>query len=80
MLQGEMTWQELMQQLGLKDEKHFRQSYQQAAIALGVIEMTLPDKPTNRLQKYRLTTTGQRLQAALQVGQGARHSGKGEVP
>ena len=59
-LQGAMSRQELMQALGLKDEKHFRQHYQQAATALGLIEMTLPDKPTSRLQHYRLTEGRQR--------------------
>ena len=44
-LQGAMSRQELMQALGLKDEKHFRQHYQQAATTLGLIEMTLPDNP-----------------------------------
>jgi hypothetical protein len=44
-LQGEMSWIELMAALGLKDEKHFREYYQQAATALGLIEMTLPDNP-----------------------------------
>ena len=60
-LQGAMSRQELMQALGLKDEKHFRQHYQQAATALGLIEMTLPNKPTSRLQRYRLTDIGQGL-------------------
>ncbi len=64
-LQGVMGRQELMQRLGLRDEKHFRQHYQQAAIALGVIEMTLPETPRSRLQKYRLTEAGQQRQAAL---------------
>jgi ATP-dependent DNA helicase RecG len=57
-LQGEMSRTELMAALGLKDEKHFREHYQQVAAALDLIEMTLPDKPRSRLQKYRLTAAG----------------------
>ena len=62
-LQGTMNRQELMQALGLKDEKHFRQQYQQAAVAQGWMEMTIPEKPRSRLQRYRLTDAGRRLQA-----------------
>lgn len=61
-LEGAMSRQELMQALGLKDEKHFRQHYQQAATTLGLIEMTIPDKPRSRLQRYRLTDVGLRVQ------------------
>jgi hypothetical protein len=59
-LQGEMSREQIMALLRLRDEKHFRVRYQQAAIAAGLIEMTLPDKPRSRLQRYRLTATGQR--------------------
>ena len=62
-LQGTMNRQALMQALGLKDEKHFRQQYQQAAVAQGWMEMTIPEKPRSRLQRYRLTDAGRRLQA-----------------
>jgi ATP-dependent DNA helicase RecG len=55
-----------MAKLGLKDEKHFRIQYQQAAIACGLIEMTIPDKPRSRLQKYRLTETGRMLLQRMQ--------------
>ena len=55
---GEMSRTELMAVLGLKDEKHFRTHYQQAALAAGVLEMTVPDKPQSRLQKYKLTALG----------------------
>ncbi len=44
-----------MRQLGLNDEKHFREHYQQRAVKAGLIELTIPEKPTSRLQKYRLT-------------------------
>jgi ATP-dependent DNA helicase RecG len=42
----------------LSDQKHFREHYQQAAVAAGLIEMTIPEKPQSRLQKYRLTKKG----------------------
>ena len=58
LLDGEMSRAELMIALGLKDEKHFRIHYQQAALATGVLEMTVPDKPNSRLQKYKLTALG----------------------
>jgi Fic family protein len=57
-LKGEMFRKEIQQILGLKDEKHFRTAYQQSAIAAGLIEMTAPDRPHSRLQKYRLTPKG----------------------
>lgn len=57
-MKGEMTRKEIQAKLGLKDEKHFRQSYQQPAIAHKLIEMTIPDKPNSRLQKYRITSVG----------------------
>jgi ATP-dependent DNA helicase RecG len=59
-LDGEMTRQEIMQALALRDEKHFREDYQQAAIATKLIEMTIPDKPNSCLQKYRLTEKGRK--------------------
>jgi ATP-dependent DNA helicase RecG len=36
----------------------FLYTYLQAALKAGLIEMTIPDKPTSRLQKYRLTAKG----------------------
>ena len=60
-IQGEMTRAEIQKKLGLADEKHFREKYQQPGIKLGVIEMTVPDKPQSPLQKYRLTSAGKRL-------------------
>lgn len=57
-LKGAMSRKEIQQILVLKDEKHFRTAYQQPAIAAGLIEMTIPDKPNSRLQKYRITPKG----------------------
>ena len=52
-LVGEMTRQQLQEALGLKNDEHFRKAYLQPALAAGLIEMTVPDKPQSRLQKYR---------------------------
>ena len=54
-IQGEMARSEIMAALGLRDEKHFREQYQQVGTSLGFIEMTIPDKPQSSLQRYRLT-------------------------
>lgn len=60
-IKGEMSREEIMVALGLKDQKHFRKHYQQVAIALQVVEMTIPDKPRSSKQKYRLTELGKQL-------------------
>ena len=61
-LHGEMSRQELQLSLALKNDENFRLNYLQPGLTKNVIEMTAPDKPNSRLQKYRLTTTGRRLQ------------------
>lgn len=48
----------LQQLLKLKDKKSFTQRYLKPALAEKFIEMTIPDKPTSRLQEYRLTALG----------------------
>jgi ATP-dependent DNA helicase RecG len=50
---------ELQEMLSLKDAEHFRKAYLLPAIIAGLVEMTRPDKPKSRLQRYRLTTTGE---------------------
>lgn len=60
-MDGEMSRREIMDKLGLSDEKHFRQHYQQQAVKAGIIELTIPEKPTSRLQKYRLTRLGRAI-------------------
>lgn len=57
-ISGDMTRKQIQEKLGLSDEKHFREAYQQPAVAAGLIEMTVPDKPNSRLQKYRITPRG----------------------
>ena len=50
--------QELQHGLGLRNNEHFRKAYLLPALASGLLEMTIPDKPNSRLQKYRLTQKG----------------------
>jgi len=57
-LHGEMTRTEIQQALGLRDRKSFRERYLKPALQADLIEMTLPDKPNSRLQKYRLRGSG----------------------
>ena len=57
-IQGEMSRAALQTALGLRDRKSFHERYLKPALADGLMEMTLPDKPNSRLQKYRLTDKG----------------------
>ena len=59
-LTGEMTRQQLKEGLGLKDDEHFRKAYLLPALDVGLIEMTIPDKPRSSKQKYRLTDKGRK--------------------
>ena len=60
-LYGEMSAAEVMKAVGIKDRVHFREAYIQPALRSEFVEMTIPDKPTSRLQKYRLTSKGRAL-------------------
>ena len=57
-ISGEMSRLELMKSLQLKNDEHFRKAYLVPALKKGLIEMTIPDKPNSRNQKYRLTEKG----------------------
>ena len=62
-IKGEVSREALQVALDLQDRKSFRERYLKPALADGLIEMTIPDKPNSRLQQYRLTDKGQqRLQ------------------
>jgi predicted HTH transcriptional regulator len=54
---------ELQRIVGLKDRAHFQRAYLEPLLAAGWLEMTIPDKPRSRLQRYRTTAAGT---AALQ--------------
>lgn len=75
-IQGEMSREALQSALGLLDRKSFRERYLKPALAHGLIEMTVPDKPNSRLQKYRLTDKGR--QQRMHLGDGYHHIDSGQ--
>jgi hypothetical protein len=54
------TREELQSAAGFKERKHFRKFYLEPLLAAGWLAMTIPDKPTSRLQRYRTTPEGRR--------------------
>ena len=57
-MSGDMTRQHLQVALGLSDDEHFRKAWLLPALRAGLIEMTIPNKPRSRKQRYRLTAAG----------------------
>ena len=57
-LEGEQQRSRLQHLVGIKHDEHFRRAYLLPALGMGLIEMTVPGKPTSRLQRYRLTEKG----------------------
>ncbi len=64
-INGEAERDFLQETLGLKDRENFRKLYLNEAIALGFLEMTIPDKPNSQNQSYRLTAKGLDFQKTL---------------
>ena len=58
-LTGEMSRASIQAGLELKDRPYFIETYLKPALEAGLIEMTLPDKPTSRHQRYRRTARGE---------------------
>ena len=55
---GEMNRKQIQEALGLKNTKHVRKTYLLPALQADLIEMTIPDKPRSKKQRYRLTPAG----------------------
>ena len=60
-LTGELSRAELQAALSLAHRPHFIVAYLRPALEAGLVEMTLPDKPTSRNQRYRRTAAGHAL-------------------
>jgi len=52
---------ELMSLIGRANRTKFRNQVLRPLLDAGLIEMTIPDKPTSSKQKYRLTETGKQI-------------------
>ena len=48
-----------MDRLSLSHRPTFRENYLNPALAAGLIERTIPDKPNSRLQRYRRSQKAQ---------------------
>ena len=64
-LTGEMRRNQLQDIVGIAHRPHFLETYLKPALQAGLIEMTLPDKPTSRHQRYRRTPAGEALAREL---------------
>ena len=60
-LTGMMNRAQLQEAIRLRDRSHFISAYLKPALDAGLIEMTLPDKPTSPSQRYRRTAAGEAL-------------------
>ncbi|MDE0650844.1 MAG: hypothetical protein OXI12_10935, partial [Gammaproteobacteria bacterium] len=56
---------QILQGLGLRNRSNLVVNYLRPALDAGLIEMTIPDKPTSGRQRYRLTPMGRELRLAL---------------
>ena len=62
---AEFSTKELQTLLDQKQRHKTFANYIQPALKLGLLEMTIPEKPNSRLQKYRLTAKGEKTKKEL---------------
>ena len=63
--EGDEEREVLQKKLSIKNRDYFRKAYIKQALFYELIEMTIPEKPNSRLQKYRLTPKGINFQNQL---------------
>jgi hypothetical protein len=61
----------MMNVVGRQNRTKFRDGLVKSLIEAGLLELTIPDKPRSRLQKYRLTEKGRQ---ALRKPEGGRNA------
>lgn len=60
-LKSEKTRKEILKHLGLINHSKNYNNYIKPLLENEIIELTVPEKPNSRLQKYRLTEKGRKL-------------------
>ncbi len=68
--EGSLGNAEMRERLQLKDRADLRDRYVRPSLDGGWIKMTIPEKPSSRLQKYQLTAAGQELLKQLNLSSG----------
>ncbi len=63
--ENEKPAEELMQAIGRSNRSKFREKILRPLMKAGLLEMTIPDKPRSRHQRYRLTDEGKDLLESL---------------
>ncbi len=58
---GEMTRTQIQALLKLRGRANFEDRYLKPALGLGLVELTIPDKPKSSKQRYRLSEAGKRV-------------------
>ena len=58
LVEQDLSRDDLQHGLQVAHRDYFSKTYLNPSIELGFVERTIPDKPTSRLQKYRLTKKG----------------------
>ena len=61
---GEMTRREILAALGLRNPGHLREGYLKPCLGEGWIEMTIPESPSSRNQRFRITPEGRAFREA----------------
>lgn len=64
-LDGVVSRDLLQEKTNIQNRDYFRMAYINKALEFELIEMTIPDKPTSKNQKYRLTAKGKALKEIL---------------
>ncbi len=64
-MDGEVSRSEILEKLQLKDRVYVMKEYLHPALEEMYIEMTIPEKPRSRNQKYKLTEKGLKIKSQL---------------
>jgi ATP-dependent DNA helicase RecG len=57
-ISNEKSREELQLILGIKDREYFRKEILLPSMNIGLVQMTIPDKPNSKYQKYKLSSIG----------------------